>query len=362
MNTYQIAALPGDGIGKEIMPLALDVMRTLEETMGGFKLQFDEYPWGCEYYLETGVVMPSDGIKTLSKYDAIYFVAAGHPDVDDTLSGWEFIYQMRKQFKEYVCLRPIKSFDGVDTLITNKAPIDLVIIRENSEGEYTGAGGIAHKGFTNEVAIQTTVMTREGVERIARYAFELARTRNRHVTNVTKSNALQYSQTFWDRIVAEVAQAYPDVQYDWLYADAATMRMVQNPAFFDVIVTTNLFGDLLSDLGGAIVGSIGLMASGNINPERDYPSMYEPVHGSAPDIAGKGLANPVAMLLVGAMMLHDLGEDKAADLLETAIERTIADGIKTRDLHGTATTQQVAQAVQDHIVKLGRSTQSAETV
>lgn len=349
MKTHKIVALPGDGIGKEIMPLALDVLQALQEKCGTFKLEIDQYPWGCEHYLETGLVMPADGIQILSQYDAIYFVAAGHPDVDDTLSGWEFIYQMRKQFKEYVCLRPIKSFDGVETLITNKAPIDLVVIRENSEGEYTGAGGIAHKGFSNEVAIQTTVMTREGVERIAHYAFQLARTRRKHVTNVTKSNALQYSQTFWDRIVGEVAQEYPDVIYDWVYADAATMRFVQNPSFFDVIVTTNLFGDLLSDLGGAIIGSIGLMASGNINPEKDYPSMYEPVHGSAPDIAGKGIANPIAMLLAGEMMLSDLGENSAARILQSAIQSTLIEGVKPGDLGGTASTHDVAKTVIEKI-------------
>ncbi|MAU11579.1 MAG: tartrate dehydrogenase [Anaerolineaceae bacterium] len=349
MRSYRIVALPGDGIGKEIMPLALDVLNSLQTTLGSFDLVIDQYPWGCEHYLETGLVMPADGIQILSQYDAIYFVAAGHPDVDDTLSGWEFIYQMRKQFKEYVCQRPIQSYEGIETRITNKAPIDLIVIRENSEGEYAGMGGIAHKGFRNEVAIQTTVMTREGVERIARYAFELARTRRNHVTSVTKSNALQYSQTFWDRIVAEVSSEYPDVEFDWLYADAATMRFVQNPAFFDVIVTTNLFGDLLSDLGGAIVGSIGLMASANINPEGDFPSMYEPVHGSAPDIAGKGIANPLAMILAGAMMLDGLGESVAGDILRRSVASTIQDGVLTRDLGGSAHSSDVAASVQENI-------------
>ncbi len=345
MKTYKIVALPGDGIGKEIMPLALDVMNTLVESVGGFQLEIDQYPWGCEYYLETGEVMPANGIEILSHYDAIWFVAAGHPDVDDTLSGWEFIYQMRKQFKEYVCLRPIRNYDGIETLITNKAPIDMMIIRENSEGEYVGAGGFAHIGFSNELAVQTTVMTREGVERIARYAFELARKRRNHVTSVTKSNALQYTQVFWDKVVREVAQEYPDVEFDWIYADAATMKFVQNPAFFDVIVTTNLFGDLLSDLGGAMVGSIGLTPSGNINPEKDFPSMYEPVHGSAPDIAGKGIANPLAMVLAGAMMLDDLGEVEAADTLKAKVEDVLRDGIKTGDLGGTASTSDVTKAL-----------------
>ena len=345
MKSYKIVALPGDGIGKEIMPLALEVMNTLVEKVGDFTLEIDQYPWGCEHYLETGEVMPKNGIEILSQYDAIWFVAAGHPDVDDTLSGWEFIYQMRKQFKEYVCLRPIRSYDGIETLITNKAPIDMVIIRENSEGEYVGAGGFAHINFSNELAVQTTVMTREGVERIARYAFELARKRRKHVTSVTKSNALQYTQVFWDKVVEEVAQEYPDVEFDWIYADAATMRFVQNPAFFDVVVTTNLFGDLLSDLGGAIIGSIGLMASGNINPEKDFPSMYEPVHGSAPDIAGKGIANPLAMILAGAMMLEDLGEAHTADILKEAVNDVLRDGIKTGDLKGTASTSEVTKAL-----------------
>lgn len=345
MKTYKIVALPGDGIGKEIMPLALHVLNTLVDTVGGFKIKVDQYPWGCEHYLETGEVMPKNGIQILSQYDAIWFVAAGHPDVDDTLSGWEFIYQMRKQFKEYVCLRPIRNYDGIDTLITNKAPIDLVIIRENSEGEYVGAGGFAHTGFTNELAVQTTVMTRESIERIAHYAFQLAQKRRNHVTSVTKSNALQYTQVFWDKVVSEVAQKYPDVKFDWIYADAATMRFVQNPSFFDVIVTTNLFGDLLSDLGGAIVGSIGLMASGNINPEKHFPSMYEPVHGSAPDIAGKGIANPLAMILAGAMMLDDLGETSAAAILRNAVDAILSENIKTSDLGGSATTHEVTSAL-----------------
>lgn len=345
MKTYKIVALPGDGIGKEIMPRALEVMNTLVEQVGTFQLEIDQYPWGCEYYLETGEVMPQNGIEILSQYNAIWFVAAGHPDVDDTLSGWEFIYQMRKQFKEYVCLRPIQSYDGIDTLITDKAPIDMVIIRENSEGEYVGAGGFAHVNFSNELAVQTTVMTREGVERIARYAFELARKRRHHVTSVTKSNALQYTQVFWDKIVDEVSQDYPDVTFDWLYADAATMRFVQNPSFFDVVVTTNLFGDLLSDLGGAIVGSIGLMASGNINPEKEFPSMYEPVHGSAPDIAGHGIANPIAMILAGAMMLDNLGESHAATTLQNAVRNVLRNGVKTGDLGGKATTKDVTSAL-----------------
>jgi tartrate dehydrogenase/decarboxylase/D-malate dehydrogenase len=346
VNTYRIAVLPGDGIGKEIMPEALSVLSAVQERQGTFRLQTDTYPWGCEHYLETGVVMPKDGIDILRAYDAIYFVAAGHPAVDDTLSGWELIYQIRKQFKQYVCLRPIRSYVGLDTLITNKAPIDMVIVRENSEGEYTGTGGIAHMGFSNALAVQTSIFTREGTTRIVRYAFELARRRRKHLTSITKSNALNYSMVFWDQIVAEVARDYPDVRWDWVYADAATMRFVRDPGFFDVVVGSNLFGDLLSDLGGAIIGSIGLIPSGNINPDDDgLPSMYEPVHGSAPDIAGKGLANPIATILAGAMMLRNLGEHAGADLLERAVEVVIAGTIKTPDLGGSATTQEISAAL-----------------
>ena len=353
MNTYKIAALPGDGIGKEIMPAALDVMNTLSSATEEFRFEIEQYPWGCEHYLETGTIMPADGVETLSKFDAIYFVAAGHPDVTDYLSAWEFIFIMRKQFKQYACVRPIKSYAGVPTLLT-QAPdgIDMVIIRENSEGEYAGPGGLVHPSWSNEVSVQTTVMTREGVERIARYAFELARKRRKKVTNVTKSNALLHSMVFWDKICAEVATEYPDVDYGVLYVDAATMKFIQNPQSFDVIVTTNMFGDILSDLGGAMIGSVGLAPSSNMNPEGEYPSMYEPVHGSAPDIAGKGIANPIATLLAGAMMLEDLGELNAATILRTAIESVLIEGIKTGDLGGNASTIQMADAIQAKIQQL----------
>jgi len=352
LKSYKIAVLPGDGIGKEIMPAAVQILQVLAKATGTFQLELQQFPWGCEYYLETGVIMPPEGIDILRQFDAIYFVAAGHPDVTDYLSAWEFIFIMRKQFKQYACVRPVKSYGGVDTLLTFDGDIDLVIVRENSEGEYAGPGGILHPNWSNEVAVQTTVMTREGVERIARYAFELARTRRKRVTNVTKSNALLHSMVFWDKICAEVAQDYPDVDYGILYVDAATMKFVQNPGFFDVLVTSNLFGDILSDLGGAMVGSVGLSPSGNINPEGDYPSMYEPVHGSAPDIAGQGIANPIGTVLAGAMMLRDLGAVDAADLLEQAVASVLNSGIKTGDLQGNASTQEVAQAIRAKMIAL----------
>lgn len=352
MKSYRIAALPGDGIGKEIMPVALDVLEKLAERAGAFRLEVDLYPWGCEYYLDTGVIMPADGIEILSRYDAIYFVAAGHPDVTDYLSAWEFIFVMRKKFRQYVNIRPVQSYKGVPTLLAGNESFNFVIVRENSEGEYAGPGGVVHSDWSNGVAVQMSVFTREGVERIARYAFELARQRRRKVTNVTKSNAMQHSLVFWDRVIADVARAHPDIDYSIMYVDAATMKFVQDPSFFDVIVTTNLFGDILSDLGGAITGSIGLSASGNINPEAEFPSMYEPVHGSAPDIAGKGIANPIGAILSGGLMLRDLGEQKSANMLQRAVSAVLESGLRSRDLGGVASTAEIGTAITEEIIKL----------
>jgi tartrate dehydrogenase/decarboxylase/D-malate dehydrogenase len=349
MNRHRIALLPGDGIGKEIMPEALAVLNAAAEK-GGFELTVDQFPWGCEHFLETGEIMPENGVDILSNYDAIYFVAAGHPDVTDYLSAWEFIFIMRKQFAQYINLRPIKAYDGVPTLLANQDhEIDMIIVRENSEGEYAGPGGTVHGGHSNELSIQTNVFTREGVERAMRYGFELARKRRGRVTNVTKSNALLHGMVFWDKIAAEVSQDYPDVEYETLYVDAATMKFLINPGWFDVIVTTNMFGDILSDLGGAMIGSIGLAPSSNVNPERKYPSMFEPVHGSAPDIAGLGYANPVATILAGAMMLEHLGEIGAAERVRVAVEATLASGVKTRDLGGEVGTRDMAARIVENL-------------
>ncbi len=346
MKTYKIAALPGDGIGKEIMPQALRVLQATAGATGNFQLEIEQFPWGCEYYLETGVIMPEDGADILRQFDSIYFVAAGHPDVTDYLSAWEFIFIMRKNFKQYVNLRPVKSWPGVPTLLARQVgEIDFVIVRENSEGEYAGPGGVVHPNWSNEVALQTSVFTREGVERAARHAFELARTRRGRVTNVTKSNALLHAMVFWDKVVKEVSHDYPDVEYEMLYVDAATMKFIQNPAWFDVIVSTNLFGDILSDLGGAMVGSVGLSPSGNINPDGEYPSMFEPVHGSAPDIAGQGVANPIGTILAGAMMLDHLGEADGAELITRAVAQTLDSGLKSRDLGGSAGTTEIAESI-----------------
>lgn len=353
MKNYKIAVLPGDGIGKEIMPQAVKALEAVSHATEDFTLEIEQYPWGVEYYMETGEMMPQSGVDTLSKFDAIYFVAAGHPAVTDYLSAWEFIFVMRKKFQQYINLRPIKSYPGVSTLLADpKGDIDFIIVRENSEGEYAGPGGVVHVDQSNEVAIQTNVFTRQGVERVARYSFELARTRRSRVTNVTKSNAMLHGLVFWDKVVDEVAKEYPDVEYEHLYVDAATMKFIQNPAWFDVIVTTNLFGDILSDLGGAMVGSIGLTPSANVNPERTFPSMFEPVHGSAPDIAGKGIANPTATILAGAMLLDHLGEKAGAELLTNATNQTLQAGIKSGDLGGTAGTKEIGDAIAQKVIDL----------
>lgn len=343
-NSLDIAILPGDGIGPEIMPQALAVLQQTAR-LTGLTLRCDSFPWGAEHFLQRGEFMPADGLQTLRDYDAILFSAAGHPDVSDERSSWEFVFPIRKQFRQYANLRPVRSFPGVSMPLQGNPPFDMVIVRENSEGEYAGPGGVLHRGWENGVAIQTTVLTQAGVERIARYAFELARQRRRHVTNVTKSNAILHTMTFWDAIVAEIGQDYPDVTLELLLVDAASMKFVQAPAAFDVIVTTNMYGDILSDLGGALAGSVGLSSSANINPQGDFPSMFEPVHGSAPDIAGQGVANPTGLILSAALLLRELGQAAAASCIEAAVAGALAAGVHTRDLGGRATTAQLGNAV-----------------
>lgn len=354
MNSYRIAAIPGDGIGKETLPEGLKALRAVAELTGDFSLQVQQFPWGCEHYLHAGEVMPKGAIDTLRNFDAIYFGAAGHPDVPDYLGGWELIFVIRHAFDQYVNLRPAKLFPGVVTPLANKGPddVDFAVVRENTEGEFAGPGGRVHRGRRNAVAIQTSVFTYDGVARVASYAFELAQQRRGKVTNITKSNALHHSLTFWDDVVEEVASEYPDVQCDRLYVDAAMLKMVEAPEHFDVIVTTNMFGDILSDLAGAIAGGIGLGASGNINPDRSEPSMFEPFHGSAPDIAGRGIANPLGTIWAGAMMLEHLGEGHAAARIMQAIERTLASGVATADLGGGASTIEMGDAVIRQLAEL----------
>ena len=343
-NTVDIAVLPGDGIGPEIMPQALAALQTAA-SLNGLSLRCEQFPWGAEHFLQQGEFMPADGLQTLRDFDAILFAAAGHPAVSDERSSWEFVFPIRKQFCQYANVRPVRSFPGVPMPLQGNPQFDMVIVRENSEGEYAGPGGVLHRGRANGVAIQTTVLTQAGVERIARFAFELARQRGRHVTNITKSNAILHTMTFWDAIVAEVGRDYPDVTLDLLLVDAASMKFVQAPAAFDVIVTTNMYGDILSDLGGALAGSVGLSSSANSNPTGDFPSMFEPVHGSAPDIAGKGIANPTGMILSAALLLREAGQDAAALRIEEAVAAALAAGVHTRDLGGSASTGEMGAAV-----------------
>lgn len=352
MSSYRIALIPGDGIGQEVVPAALRVLNRAAEVTGTFSLSAHEFSWGCEHYLRTGAMMDADGLKKLADFDAIFLGAVGFPNVPDHISLWGLLLPIRQGFDQYVNLRPIKLLPGIRGPLQGKTPddIDMLFIRENTEGEYCGHGGRLHVGTPNEVATQTAVFTRRGTERVVRYAFEQARGRRKIVANCTKSNALNYSMVFWDEVVADVHRDYPDVDVTSYLVDALAARMILRPESLDVVVASNLFGDILTDLGGALQGSLGLPASGNINPEKRHPSMFEPVHGSAPDIAGTNSANPMATIWAGVMMLNHLGETEAAGLVMAAMQR-VAAGAKTltRDLGGSSTTNEVASAVADAI-------------
>lgn len=340
--------IAGDGIGKEVIPAGMDVLRIAADR-AGFRCDFTELPWGCDYYLAHGRMMDPDGIDQLMKFDAIYLGAIGAPTVSDAISARELILPLRQRLLQYVNLRPMRLMTGIRSPLANRGPadIDMVCVRENSEGEYCGIGGRLHAGTPDELAEQTGVFTRRGIARIARYAFKIAQGRPRKLlASATKSNALQHVMVFWDEVVAEVAKEFPDVTYQKFHVDAIAARMVTHPQTLDVIVASNLFGDILTDIGSAISGSLGVAPGGNINPERTTPSMFEPIHGSAPDIAGKGIANPIAAIWAGAMMLDHLGERAAHDQILAAIERVIGDeAVKTPDLGGKATTADMTKAV-----------------
>jgi tartrate dehydrogenase/decarboxylase/D-malate dehydrogenase len=348
MNTYKIAVIAGDGIGKEVIPAGISVLNMAAE-QGGFTLDFTQLPWGCDYYLQTGRMLDPDGVDQVLKYDAIYLGAIGDPRVADHISARELILPLRQRLRQYVNLRPMRLLNGITSPLANRGPadIDMICVRENSEGEYCGIGGRLHGGTPQELAEQTGVFTRHGIERIARYAFRLAESRPRKMlASATKSNALQHVMVLWDEVVADVAREFPHVELRKYHVDALCARMVTHPHTLDVIVASNLFGDILTDIGSAISGSLGVAPGGNINPERTTPSMFEPIHGSAPDIAGKGIANPIAAIWAGAMMLEHLGERAAYDRILRAIEAVIADDkVRTPDLGGKATTADMTRAV-----------------
>jgi tartrate dehydrogenase/decarboxylase / D-malate dehydrogenase len=349
MNSYKIAAIPGDGIGKEVIAAGVEVLQALAARDGGFKLDFESFDWGSDYYKKHGVMMPENGREILKSFDAIYFGAVGAPDVPDHVTLWGLRLAICQPFDQYANVRPTRILPGIEGPLRNVAAKDLdwVIVRENSEGEYAGQGGRSHRGLPEEVATEVSIFTRAGVTRIMRFAFEVARSRPRKLlTVVTKSNAQRHGMVMWDEIAAEVAADYPDVTWDKMLVDAMTMRMTLKPQSLDTIVATNLHADILSDLAAALAGSLGIAPTANLNPERRFPSMFEPIHGSAFDITGKGIANPVGTFWTATMMLEHLGEKRAAERLMRAIERVTADpSLHTPDLGGSATTRQVTDAV-----------------
>lgn len=348
---FQIAVIPGDGIGVEVTPEALRVLdRLAEQSDGDLRFSYESFPWGCQYYLEHGMMMAEDGLDRLRHKDAIYFGAVGWPGVPDHVSLWGLRLAICQGFDQYACVRPVRLLPGVPSPLRDATPerIDWVVVRENSEGEYAGIGGrnLAARGPDREVALQTALFTAQGCERIIRYAFELARTRKRQkVTSVTKSNAQQYAMVLWDETFERVKAEYPDVETEQWLVDAMAARFVLRPETLEVVVGSNLFGDILSDLGSAIGGSLGIAASANIDPERRFPSMFEPVHGSAPDIAGQGIANPIAAIWSAALMLEHLGLEQEANRVMQALAATTPSGVVTPDLGGTATTREVGDAV-----------------
>jgi tartrate dehydrogenase/decarboxylase/D-malate dehydrogenase len=353
MTMYRVAVIPGDGIGHEVVPAAIQVMETAAGR-SGFGLAWEHFPWGSDHYFERGHMMPADGLDRLRPFDAIFFGAVGDPRLQDNVTLNGLLLPIRRGFDQYACVRPAVLYPGVRCPLAGRQPgdIDFVVVRENTEGEYAQVGGVLYPADPQGVAVQSAVFTRHGTERVIRFAFDLARRRDRKrlLTSVSKANAQGYSMAFWDRVFAEVAREYPDVRTESLLVDAACMDLVRRPESFDVLVASNLFGDILTDLSAAITGSLGLAPSANLNPPRRFPSMFEPVHGSAPDIAGKGLANPMAAMLSGAMMLDFLGESGAARTVEKAVLGALAALRElTPDLGGTGTTRSVTEAVVERV-------------
>ena len=347
MKTFRIAVIAGDGIGKEVVPEGIRVVDAAGKRFG-FRCEWHEFDWSCETYVRTGKMMPDDGPKRLRPFDAIFLGAVGHPSVPDHVSLWGLLIPIRRAFRQYVNLRPVRLFEGIESPLKHwkAGEIEFAIVRENNEGEYSNIGGRLYEGTDEETVVQQTVFTRRGVNRVLRFAFELARKRNKHLTSATKSNGIIHTMPFWDECFHSMAKEYPDVRVDQYHIDILTAHFVRHPDWFDVVVGSNLFGDILSDLGPAVVGSIGIAPSANLNPDRQFPSMFEPVHGSAPDIAGKGIANPIGQIWSGAMMLRHLGQAEAADAIESAIAAILASSkVRTPDIGGNSTTRDIGEAI-----------------
>lgn len=351
-ETIKVAVIPGDGIGKEVMP---EGMRVLEAagSKHGLQFQWQEFDWSCETYLKTGHMMPEDGIEQLRPFDAVYLGAAGFPTVPDHISLWGLLIPIRREFEQYINLRPVRLFDGVPCPLAGREPgdIDFYVVRENVEGEYSSIGGIQYEGTDDEIVVQQSMFTRRGTDRVLRYAFELAMTRaTKRVSSATKSNGIVHSMPYWDSRFAAMARDYPEVETDQYHIDILTANFVRMPDRFDVVVGSNLFGDILSDLGPACTGTIAIAPSANLNPTREHPSMFEPVHGSAPDIFGQKIANPIGTIWAGAMMLQHLGHPAAHNSIMDAIERTLRDGDRlTPDMGGKASTDELGRAIAETI-------------
>ena len=347
MKLFNIAVIAGDGIGNEVVPEGIRVLEAAGKRFG-FGFNWRAFDWNCETYARTGKMMPDDGLEQLRPFDAIFLGAVGYPNVPDHVSLWGLLIPIRRTFRQYVNLRPVRLFEGIETPLKNWKPgeIDFTIVRENNEGEYSNIGGRIYQGTEDEMAVQQAVFTRRGVNRVLRFAFELARGRRKHLTSATKSNGIIHTMPFWDECFHEMAANYPDIRTDQYHIDILSAHFVRHPDWFDVVVGSNLFGDILSDLGPAVVGSIGIAPSANLNPEKEFPSMFEPVHGSAPDIAGKGIANPIGQIWSGAMMLRHFGANEAADSVEQAIAAVLADAkVRTPDIGGNSSTQELGEAI-----------------
>lgn len=351
MQRYKIATIAGDGIGTEVVPEGIRVLEAAGRKFG-IEFAWDELPWSCDYYLKHGRMMPEDGLDQIRHHDAIFLGAVGFPTVPDHVSLWGLLIALRRGFQQYANIRPIRLMPGIESPLRGReaGDIDFIVVRENNEGEYSSLGGRSFEGTDQEFVLQTAVFTRRGVDRILRFAFELARTRaGKHVTSATKSNGISISMPYWDERFAAMGASYPDIRADQYHIDILAAHFVRFPDRFDVVVGSNLFGDILSDLGPACTGTIAIAPSANLNPEREYPSMFEPVHGSAPDIAGQNIANPIGQIWSGAMMLEHLGHKDAGDAVVRAIETVLRDGPRTRDIGGTATTQEMGKAIAEAV-------------